>query len=132
MAKKTAQNNGLQQLKTALKEKNLGRLYIFHGEETFLLTHYLGQMKKQLLDPLTESFNYNRLNNETFDMRSFIDAVEAMPMMAEVTLVQVDEIDLFKLRKRTEQRWRKFFPISRTGVRWCSPMKRFPGSRTSD
>ena len=97
MAKKVTQNNGLQQLKTALKEKNLGRLYIFHGEETFLLTHYLGQIKKQLLDPLTESFNYNRLNNETFDMRSFIDSVEAMPMMAEATLVQVDEIDLFKL-----------------------------------
>ena len=97
MAKKTVQSSGLQQLKTALKEKNPGRLYIFHGEETFLLTHYLGQLKKQLLDPLTESFNYNRLNNETFDMRSFIDAVEAMPMMAEATLVQVDEIDLFKL-----------------------------------
>ena len=97
MAKKTVQSSGLQQLKTALKEKNLGRLYIFHGEETFLLTHYLGQVRKQLLDPLTESFNYNRLNNETFDMRSFIDSVEAMPMMAEATLVQVDEIDLFKL-----------------------------------
>ena len=97
MAKKPAGNFGLQNLKTALKNKDLGRLYVFHGEETFLLNHYLGQMKKQLLDPLTESFNYNRLNNETFDMRSFIDAVEAMPMMAEATLVQVDEIDLFKL-----------------------------------
>ena len=97
MAKKQEQPNGLQQLKTALKNKDLGRLYIFHGEETFLLNHYLGQIRKQLLDPLTESFNYNRLNNETFDMRAFMDAVEAMPLMAEATLVQVDEIDLFKL-----------------------------------
>ena len=97
MAKKPMQDNSLQQLKTALKNKDLGRLYIFHGEETFLLDHYLGQMKKQLLDPLTESFNYHRLNNETFDMRSFIDAVENFPMMAESTFIQVDEIDLFKL-----------------------------------
>ena len=97
MAKKQMQDNGLQQLKAALKNKDLGRLYIFHGEETFLLNHYLGQMKKILLDPLTESFNYHRLNNETFDMRQFIDAVENFPMMAESTLVQVDEIDLFKL-----------------------------------
>ncbi len=97
MAKKPVQNNGLQQLKAALKNKTLGRLYIFHGEEVFLLNHYLGQMKKQLLDPLTESFNYHRLNNETFDMRSFMDAVENFPMMAEATLIQVDEIDLFKL-----------------------------------
>ena len=97
MAKKSTAPNGLQELKTALKNKDLGRLYFFHGEETFLLNHYLGQMKKQLLDPLTESFNFHRLNNETFDMRSFIDAVENLPMMAEATFVQVDEIDLFKL-----------------------------------
>ena len=97
MAKKPTQDTGLQQLKAALKNKDLGRLYIFHGEETFLLNHYLGQMRKQLLDPLTESFNYHRFNNETFDMRSFIDAVENFPMMAESTLIQVDEIDLFKL-----------------------------------
>ena len=97
MAKKDNAPNGFQELKTALKNKELGRLYIFHGEETFLMNHYLGQIRKQLLDPLTESFNYHRLNAETFDMRSFIDAVENMPMMAEFTYVQVDEIDFFKL-----------------------------------
>ena len=97
MAKKRAQTNELQMLKAAIKNKDLGRLYIFHGEEVFLLNHYLGQMKKLLLDPLTDSFNFHRLTNETFDMRSFIDAVENMPMMAEATFVQVDDVDLFKL-----------------------------------
>ena len=97
MAKKQAAPNGLQLLKSDLKNKTLGRLYIFHGEETFLLNHYFGQIKKLLLDPLTESFNFHKLNNETFDIRSFADAVENLPMMAEATLVQVDEIDLFKL-----------------------------------
>lgn len=99
MAKKAAPGNALQGLKTALKNKSLGRLYFFHGEETFLLNHYLGQMKKQLLDPLTESFNFHRLNNETFDIRGFADAVENLPMMAENTFVQVDEIDLFKMNE---------------------------------
>ncbi len=97
MAKKTAQTNALQELKAQLKNKDLGRLYFFHGEETFLLNHYLAQMKKQLLDPLTESFNFHRLNNETFEIRSFADAVENLPMMAEATFVQVDDIDLFKM-----------------------------------
>ena len=99
MAKKQAPANGLQELKMALKNKDLGRLYFFHGEETFLLAHYLGQMKKQLLDPLTESFNFHRLTNETFDIRAFADAVENLPMMAEATFVQVDEIDLFKMNE---------------------------------
>lgn len=97
MEKKPAQPNNLQMLKQALKAKELDRLYIFHGEETFLLRHYLGQIRKQLLDPLTESFNFHRFNNETFDIQAFADAVDNLPMMAESTLVQVDEIDLFKL-----------------------------------
>ncbi|MBP3672358.1 MAG: DNA polymerase III subunit delta [Oscillospiraceae bacterium] len=97
MAKKVASNDGLQELKAAIKNKNLGRLYIFHGEETFLLDHYFEQMKKILLDDLTESFNFHKLNNETFDIQSFADSVENLPMMAEHTLVHADEIDLFKL-----------------------------------
>ncbi len=99
MAKKQPAGNNLQELKLHLKNKALGRLYIFHGEETFLLNHYLTQIRKQLLDPLTESFNFHRLNNETFDLRSFADAVENLPMMAESTFVQVDDIDLFKMNE---------------------------------
>ena len=46
MAKKKTSCNALQLLKTQLKNKDLGRLYMFYGEETFLLHHYLEQMKK--------------------------------------------------------------------------------------
>ena len=97
MARKQTDNNALQALKAALKAKNMDRLYIFHGEEVFLLNHYLGQMRKLLVDELTESFNSHRFNHENFDLRSFIDSVENFPMMAETTFVQVDDVDLFKL-----------------------------------
>ena len=99
MAKKQAAPGALQELKAAIKARQLDRLYFFHGEETFLLNHYLGQMKKIILDELTESFNFHRLNNETFDIRAFADAVENLPMMAEYTFVQVDDIDLFKMNE---------------------------------
>lgn len=95
--KKAAPEGKLPQLKQELKNKDLGRLYFFHGEETFLMNHYLSQVRKQLLDPLTESFNYHRMNGENFDLQSFADAVENLPMMAQTTLVQVDDVDLFKM-----------------------------------
>ena len=104
MAKKPEAPNGLQELKNEIKAKTLGRLYFFHGEETFLLNHYLGQMKKIALDELTESFNYHRLTSETFDIRDFGDAVENLPMMAESTFVQVDDIDLFKMNEADRTR----------------------------
>ena len=97
MVKKQASGSELQLLKTHIREKNPERLYIFFGEETFLLEHYLGSLKKLVLDALTESFNFHRMNSETFDLQTFADAVENLPMMAEHTMVQVDEVDLFKL-----------------------------------
>jgi len=97
MAKKTAQPNNLQQLKSDIRNKAPKRLYFFHGEEVFMLQHYLEQLKKILIDDLTESFNYHKLTSETFDIQSLADAVENLPMMAENTMVWVDEVDIFKL-----------------------------------
>ncbi len=91
------QKDSLQQLKQAIRSKQPSNFYIFYGEESFLLRHYLGQLHKVILEELTESFNYHRFNNENFDLRDFADAVENLPMMAQRTLVQVEDIDLFKL-----------------------------------
>lgn len=97
MAKKEETGLALQQLKADLREKNVKRLYFFHGEEVFLLQHYLQQLKKLLIEELTESFNYHRLNPENFTVQLFADAVENLPMMAENTMVWIEEVDLFKL-----------------------------------
>ena len=105
MAKQPAAGqNGLQELKTAIRNREPERLYIFHGEEVFLLHYYLEQLRTKLLDELTESFNYHRLNQDNFDVQSFADAVENLPMMAERTMVQVDEIDLFKQNEGDRER----------------------------
>ena len=92
-------NNALQSLKTAIRAKTPANLYVFYGEEIFLLNHYLLQLKNVVLDELTESFNYHRFTQENFDLRQFADAVENLPMMAERTMVQVDDLDIFKLNE---------------------------------
>lgn len=97
MAQYKETDTGLQQLKAAIRSKTPDRLYIFHGEEIFLLNHYLGQLKKILIEDLTESFNFHYLTGETFNVQSFVDAVENLPMMAEHTMVLVDDVDIFKL-----------------------------------
>ena len=116
MAKKEKPSS-LPQLKQQIRNKDLGRLYVFHGEEVFLLNHYLGQMKKLLLDDLTESFNFTRLTNETFQLQTFADAVEAMPMMAEATFVQVDDVDFFKFPEADRDKMRE---ILSDIPQWCT------------
>ena len=96
---KIQDTDNLQELKAAIKAGQPANLYIFHGEEMFLLHHYLEQLKKTVLDELTESFNYHRFTNETFELRDFADAVENLPMMAQRTMVQVDDVDIFKLNE---------------------------------
>ncbi len=104
MARKQEQGSGLQELKIALRQKTPDRLYIFHGEESFLKQHYLEQLKKLLTDELTESFNFHKLNSESFDIQTFADAVENLPMMAEATFVWVDDVDLFKCNEAEREK----------------------------
>ena len=118
MAKKDDKKpGGLPILKQHLKAKQPERLYIFHGEEVFLLKHYLAQLRKQLLDELTESFNSHRFNNENFTLQEFGDAVEGMPMMAEHTFVQVDEVDLFKMPEAERNKMCEFLSDI---PEWCT------------
>ena len=98
MAKKQEQPDNLHMLKQAIRAKAPGRLYFFYGEEVFLLHHYLEQLRKVTIDELTESFNYHKLTSETFDLREFADCVENLPMMAECTFVQVDDVDELQRR----------------------------------
>ncbi len=98
MAKKTSGTPaGSEQLKSDLKQKQLRSFYILCGQEDYLCRHYLAQIQKQLLDPLTADFNSHRLTAENFSLEAFADSLEALPMMGERTLIQLDEIDFFAL-----------------------------------
>ena len=46
--KQKADTAGYQQLKKDLAGGEPGRLYLFHGEETYLRDHYLGRLKELL------------------------------------------------------------------------------------
>ena len=101
MAKKTGreETDNLSVLKQDLKQLQFGRLYFFYGEEHYLRDHYLQMLKNKLLDGPAEDFNYHRFTQENMNLQSLADAVEAMPMMAEFSLVQVDDYDLSKLNE---------------------------------
>lgn len=97
MANKTTPNKGYQKLKADLAEGTIGEIYIFHGEESYLREYYLGELKKKLVPAGFEEFNFHKLAGKGLSMQDLADAVEAMPMMAERTLVTVTDCDLFKL-----------------------------------
>lgn len=101
MAKKTYKDeqDHLSVLKQELKSGQFERLYLFFGEEHYLRDHYLQQLKDKLLDGPAADFNYHRFNQENMDLQALASAVEAMPMMAQWSLVQVEDYDLSRLNE---------------------------------
>lgn len=96
MVKKLTGNSaGFEQLKSDLKAKTPGRFYVLYGEEDYLRRYYLEQLKKQLLDDLTADFNFHRLNTENFSAQLLADCMEALPMMAEHSLILAEDVDIF-------------------------------------
>ena len=98
--RKTA-DSGFIQLKESLAAGELGTVYIFYGEESYLREFYLSEMKKQLVAGF-ESFNFHKLEGKGLTVQALTETVEAMPMMAQRTMVQVVDWDLYKLNE--EQR----------------------------
>ena len=72
MAKPVPQADEFSRLKVAIKNRELERLYFFHGEEVFLLDHYLNEMKKivssdaHYLWDINERENFFTLEDEPY------------------------------------------------------------------
>ena len=52
--------------------------------------------RKKLTDGPAGEFNFHRFSADDCTPQALADAIDAMPMMAERTLVRVDDVDLFK------------------------------------
>ena len=97
--KKTAKTNeAFQKLKADLSAGTPGCAYIFYGEESYLREYYLGELRKKLVPAGCEEFNYHRLEGKDLTVQALGEMAEAMPMMAERTLVRVDDVDYWERR----------------------------------
>ena len=99
--KKKSPDAGLAKLKDSLAAGEPGSIYIFCGEESYLREFYLSELKKNLVSGF-ENFNYHKLEGKGLTIQTLTEAVEAMPMMAERTLLAAVDFDIFKLNE--EQR----------------------------
>ena len=93
---KQSDNSAYRALKQSITAGTIGKLYIFHGDETYLRDYYLEQMKKHLLPDGLESFNSHTLNGKNCTAQRLSELVDTLPMMNDRTLIVVTDYDLFK------------------------------------
>lgn len=86
------------ELKKHIKEKKFLSLYLFSGEEKFLVKHYTQRLIEAVFGKTPPEFNYH-----TFDSTCNIDdiavATDVMPFMSEYNFVKVTDLNLENLNK---------------------------------
>ena len=96
---------GFTKLKKDLSEGRPGKLYIFHGEETYLREHYLRMLQEAVLTQGLGEFNRHELSARDMSPRALEEAVDCLPMMAERTLVLVTDCDIFKAGEKEREEY---------------------------
>ncbi|MCL2820509.1 MAG: DNA polymerase III subunit delta [Oscillospiraceae bacterium] len=94
--KKTKNDSSYPDLISAIKAGSLDKLYIFHGEERYLLDRCLISIRELLCPGGLDSFNYKRFDEKNLPIDEFEDAVNTMPAFAEKTLIEIHDFDVFK------------------------------------
>ena len=90
-------NNGFDRLRADLKAQTPQNIYLFYGEETYLRSYYLEELHRLLIPAGFEEFNYHRLSGKGLTVQELAEVTEAMPMMAQHTMVVVTDLDIFRL-----------------------------------
>lgn len=104
-SKSKPDTSGLDQLKKDLSAGKPGQLYVFHGEETYLRDHYLGRLREAVLTGGLGEFNRHDLSAKDMSPHALEEAVDCLPMMAERTLIQVTDFDLFKAGEKDREEY---------------------------
>ena len=94
--------SGFDKLKKDLSAGKPGQLYIFHGEETYLRDYYLGRLREAILTGGLGDFNRHNIGAKEMSPHALEEAVDCLPMMAERTLVEVADFDLFRAGEKEE------------------------------
>lgn len=105
MAKKETLDYG--KLKKELKEQGPARVYLLYGAEEYLREDFAALLKKTCLPDGADDFSYKRLNQETFSVRAFEDAVDALPFLTERTLVEIRSVDINRFNESDANRLSK-------------------------
>ena len=88
---------GYEELHRQVQSGSVGNVYIFQGEETYLMQQAVAELQALLVPPGFEEFNYHRLSGKGLTVQELAEVTEAMPMMAQHTMVVVTDLDIFRL-----------------------------------
>ncbi|MCT4543601.1 MAG: DNA polymerase III subunit delta [Vallitalea sp.] len=86
----------MKELKKQLQNKEFYNLYLFHGEEKYLLDMYLKKILNELVDDINSTMNYDFFDKSNINIEKLFDAIETLPFFADRRVIVVSYVKLFK------------------------------------
>ncbi len=87
---------GYQDFTKNLKTGRAQGLYLFHGEETYLLDKALQVLEENVLGEGMAEFNRTVLEGKGLALQALADAIDALPMLGGGRLILVNDYDVFQ------------------------------------
>lgn len=87
-----------------LREQGPKQLYLLWGREDYLREAYLAQLRQLCLPSGEDDFSYRRFDGPALELHALADAVDAVPFLAERTLIEVRGYDTNKCREGDVER----------------------------
>ncbi len=96
---KQAKASGMQQVREDIRQKTFRRVYLFYGDEAYLVRQYRGELIRAVC-PEEGSMNLNIHREEHPDFDAIQDEVLSMPFFADYRMVVLDDTKLFRSRRK--------------------------------
>lgn len=91
------------ELKKQISSGNFARLYFLYGEEKYLVKHYTSLIIKKVVDPAFADFNFHEYEGKGLNFDELSQAVEALPMMSEHTLILIKDFPADSLNSEASE-----------------------------
>ena len=85
-----------QDLISGLKKGAILPLYLFYGEEEFLIQEVVDLIIKKVVDPGTSDFNFNTVYCRETSAADLVNLCQTLPFMSDHRLVIAKELDAYK------------------------------------
>lgn len=106
--KKQKSDENYRRLRADIAAGTVGSAYIFYGEESYLREDCLRSLRKALVPAGFEEFNSHRVEGRDLTVQALTEMAEAMPMMAERTLIVVTDFDIFGMNEGQREKFIEF------------------------
>jgi DNA polymerase-3 subunit delta len=95
-----------ERLLSTLTKGQLHPLYFFYGDETFLIDEALVELERAVLGDGLRDFNLNTFYGSEADVSQIRDAVETLPMMANMRVVVIKDA-----QELSDKEWELLLPL---------------------